>query len=429
MPIKQLILLAVLMFSLSACGQSTRPADPSQTPSAVEQTLTTKPIDNPGLTASITPNPDTTPLGGGAYWVASMYREENGQFTVFIVQPLSDVAPETIFLSESGEIPDNLHWSFDGQYLFFTAHTGEDRLIQAFYLYDRVNEKLQRFDFQQLTGRQGVVVRVDWSPDTQTSQLGFTLCADLFKECTLWLADLAQGTTVQLKDQGEDWIWDMDGKAMVFEKEMMKAPVRFNLQTMTEVELPMPSPTQLVPSGQTIQNKGMWRIFGFFPNLGGYLISRVNPDETWDFLLIPESGSQETLLFQTPQGWNGELIQPPVLSPDGRQIGFNFFSGQEESTLVIGSMEHLPLQVPATPDPQRGLVLLWSPDSSIYATMVDPLSGIDSSSLGFYEAQTGSMLQVYKPPAPFKFYVLPGSREFGNIQRYYFYGFDSVWVP
>ncbi len=185
----------------------------------------------------------------------------------------------------------------------------------------------------------------------------------------------------------------------------------------------MPSLKQFNPEG------GSFRLFGYFTNVGGYLFSRPNADETWDLFLISETGSQETLLFQTPRGWKDELIEPPMLAPDGRQIGVNFYNEAEEPTLVIGSLEQLPLQVPAAPDPQRGVVLLWLPDNSIYVTLV-ALQGVSGPcSLAFFEAQTGDLLQRYQPPAPFELTQWPGSSSFGGIQLHYFSAFDSVWIP
>jgi WD40 repeat protein len=422
MSTKFLSLLAILVFSLSACGQVPTPTAPGSIASAARQNPTTPPIDNSRSTASFIPNPISPPVGGGAYWVASGFREADGRFSVFIVKPLSEAEPETIFRAESGDIPYNLHWSPDGQYLFFTVNHGEERLTQSFYLYDQVNRQLQSFDFQQMTGKQGNAWKADWSPDAQSRQLAFSLCATGLKDCSLWLADLTHGTAVQLKDQNEEWIWDTEGKALLFE-ESMDAPVRFDLQTMTEEKLAMPSRTQLNPEG------GNWRLFGFFPNVGGYLVSRPNADETREIYLISPTGSQETLLFQTPQGWNNELIQPPLLSPDGRQIGLNFYSEAEEPTLIIGSLEQLPLQVPSAPEPQRGLVLQWSPDNSIYVTLVALQGVTEPCSLRFYDAQTGDLLQEYEPPAPFELSQWPGSSTFGGIQRHFYFGFDSVWIP
>lgn len=417
---KLLCLFTVVMISLSACSQAVSPMAPSQVISAEQQTLLTPPMDTPAPIASVTPVAAT--LGGGEYWAASINREADGRFSIFIVQPLAEATPETIFRTESGDTPYSLHWSPDGQYLFFTVYRGEGRKVQAFYLYDRVNRLLQSFDFQQMTGRQGVVDNPDWSPDVQSRQLGFSLCADMFKDCTLWLADFTQGTAVQLKDQGEDWIWDTVGESMLFEKQMLNAPVRFYLETLTEQELPGLSFSKLNPDG------GNWRLYGYFPNLNGYLISRPNTDDTWDFYLLSETGSQETFLFQAPQGWSSELIQPPLLSPDGKQVGFNFYSFEEEPTVVIGSLEQLPLQVPATPDPQRGLLLLWSPDNSIYVTLAAIEGVTNPASMAFYDAQSGSLLKTYQPPAPFEMALWPGSSSFGNLQRHYFYGFDSVWI-
>jgi hypothetical protein len=359
-------------------------------------------------------------MGEGEYWAASMYRDADGRFNVFIVQPLGKAAPEIIFQTDIGVVPHSLRWSPDGQYLFFTVYDRESELTQAIYLYDRTNRQLKSFDVQQMTGTQGRVWQADWSPQALSRQLAFTLCLpmDAF-ECTLWLADMAGGTAALLKAQREAWLWDPAGKSLIFEGNF-GAAISFDVQTLTEEELPF---------NRSQVSQGA-RVLGFFPNLDGRLIKLPN-DDTWSYFLISEDGTQETLLFQTPQDWGGELFQPPMLSPNGRQIGLNFYFPTDQPAFMAGSLDHLPLTAPTEPDPKRGLLLLWSPDERIQVTLVGEAQRSDGGgfSLGFYDAQTGDLLNSYQPPAPFDLFAWLGSSSFGDIQHYYFSTFDTVWIP
>ena len=220
------------------------------------------------------------------------------------------------------------------------------------------------------------------------------MCASTF-DCSLWLAEIFQGKASQLKDQRESWTWGLDGSSLIFKEGMLNEPIRFDLQNLTEEKMPSPTRSQI---GQTAES---FRVFGYFPNLDKFLISRNNDDGTSSFFLIFADGSEETFLFQVDSGRIGDLVTPPYLSPDGKQIAFNFTGISSEPLLVTGSLEQLPLQVPEEPDSERGLLLDWSPDSHLYITQIDQHSTGGSFSLGIFDAETGKLLSNYQPQPPF----------------------------
>ena len=403
-----LLILVSLLMSLSACSQAVPP-------SANNPVSTT--LVSPTAAPAATPSPTATPPGGGEYWIASTYRDTDGRFNAFITRPLVDAAPEIIFRTEAGYYLSSLVWSPDGQYLVFTDGNGD--LTRAFYVYDRLSRQLQTFDLNQMTGKPGMVSYVAWSPDVQSRQLAFNL-GDSPMEGSPWLANILQGEASPINFPNSTWLWEPGGQSLIFLA--WDAITRFDLSSMTGEELILP--TQIVELGGT----GRLQVAGFFPNLDGFLTSVTTMDGTRSYTLISEDGSQETVLFQTGQGWIGGLDSQPLLSPDGNQIGLNF-SGQGDNTgFVTSRLDQLPLVIPAVPELNSGVILLWSPDSSVYVTRIaDSESG--PFSLGFYDAQTGSLLRTYQPSSPF---LLQMSRHsiFGMMipTKWYEY-FASVWIP
>ena len=408
MRIPFLLIIVSFLMSLFACSQ----AVPPSANNPVSTTLVATPAA-PAATASPTP----TPPGGGEYWIASTYRDTDGRDNAFITRPLVDAAPEIIFRTEAGYYLSSLVWSPDGQYLVFTDGDNGG-LTRAFYVYDQVARQLQTFDLQQVTGKPGSVSYIAWSPDVQSRQLAFNLC-DSPMECSPWLANILQGEASPINFPNSTWLWEPGGKALIFLAR--DAITRFDLASSTGEELTPPTQSLLV-------GNGVLRVAGFFPNLNGFVTSVNAEDGTRSYTLISEDGSQETLLFQVDQGWIGQLDSLPLLSPDGKQIGFNF-SGQDDSTAFISSrLDQLPLEIPAAPALNDGVLLLWSLDNSVYVTRIaDSENG--PFSLGFYDAQTGSLLRTYQPSSPFELLMSRDSKYEGILPfRWYSY-FDSVWIP
>jgi dipeptidyl aminopeptidase/acylaminoacyl peptidase len=408
MRIPFLLIIVSLLMSLSACSQAVPPS--------ANNPVSTTLVDTTAALAA-TPSPIATPPGGGEYWIASTNRDTQEPYYVFITRPLVDAAPEIIFEAEAGYYPKSLYWSPDGQYLVFTDGDNGG-LTRAFYVYDRVSRQLQTFDLQQLTGKPGSVDNIAWSPDTQSRQLAFNLCDSLF-QCSPWLANILQGEASPINFPNSTWLWEPSGKSLIFSAQ--DAITRFDLSSMTGEELTLPTQSLLVENGRL-------RVAGFFPNLNGFLTSVTEMDGTRSYTLISGDGSQETLLFQADQGWVGQMESHPLLSPDGKQIGFNF-SGQDDSTSFISSrLDQLPLKIPAASDLNDGVMLLWSPDNSVYVTRI-ALSENGPFSLGFYDAQTGSLLRTYEPSSPFHLLMSRDSKFEGilPIRRYSY--FDSVWIP
>ncbi len=402
-----LLLLIGSLLGLSACS----PVSTAQVPATTEpaQIATTLP--------EATPSPTLPPPGGGEYWVASALRATDGSPSlVFITRPLIDAVPEIIFEADPGVFLRSLRWSPDGQYLLFTDY-GEN-FTHTFYLYDRISRQLQTFDLQAMIGTPGWIRQIAWSPDPQSGQLAFSLCASLMQECAHWLVNIFQGQATPLNIQDAPWFWEPGGKSMIFVG--WNEITRLELAGMTTEKLT--SPTQSVLFGEG----AMLRVAGFFPNLGGFLTTQVSMDGAQSYLLISEDASQESLLFQTEQGWAGELCTQPLLSPDGKQIGLNFSLPEYTNASVIGGMDQLPLEAPTTPN--GNLVLLWSPDSSVYVTRI-AVTETGPFSLGFYDAQTGSLLRTYQPPAPFDLDMVADSSSVGMLQLSSYSYFDSVWIP
>jgi hypothetical protein len=270
-----------------------------------------------------------------------------------------------------------------------------------------------------MSGADGWVWRAAWSPEPQSGKLAFTLCASHF-DCSLWIADIFQGKANQLKDQPEGWTWGLDGKSLIFEEGLMKEPIRFDLQNLAEEKMPSPTRSQM---GQTATS---FRGFGYFQNLDKFLISRNNDDGTSSYFLISPDGSQETLLFQVDSGRIGDLVTPPYLSPDDKQIAFNFTDSSSEPLLVTGSLEQLPLQVPDAPDSGRGLLLKWSPDNHLYITQIDQQANGKPFSLGIFDTETGNLLTNYQPQPPFSLYLYA---DYSSSGGFVYSGFDSIWIP
>ncbi len=418
MRISFFLLLVLTLFGLPACSQTPAASDTSQNlPPAVP---TSSPISQPTAVLP-TPAPDPTPipLGGGEYWAASTYREANGRDTAFIIRPLSGAAPEVIFRSEAGYFLHSFRWSPDGQYLVFTDRN--ESSTRSFYLYNRTNRQIQTIDLLQMTGAPGFVQRIAWSPDPQSGQLAFNLCNSSMMNCQTWLADIFQGKASQINIENEFWSWGPGGKYMIFESR--EETTRFDIQMMTGEKVAWPTQSQQFGSLAV-----RLLVFGFFPELGGFLTSQNNGDQTRSYILFSEDGSQERLLFQTNPEWRRDLILLPLLSPDGSRLALNFTDGTDETVIVTGSLDQLPFPIPAEPAPTDDLVLIWSPDSTVYVTRI-LLSPEGPFSLGFYDAQTGELVHTYQPPPPFDLRLWADSSwgRLGAFQTHSY--FDSIWIP
>jgi Tol biopolymer transport system component len=408
------ILLTVLMLALCACNSAATSTASQAEPASL-------PTPKSSNTEAISSKPTPTRMGGGSYWIASMNRETDGSFTVWITRPLEDAAPEIIYRSESGYVPRGLSWSPDGQYLAFTIYHGEDPLTQVFYLYDRASKEMRTFDLQQMTGKQGWVWQIDWSPDAASGQLAFSLQEGGMQNTTLWLADMRQGTASLVKDQNLYWSWEASGKAIILQ-ELWKEPIRVNLQTLAEEKLSMPTRTQL--SG----GANRFRFYGYILSLKEFLVSRTGEDGKQSFFLISSDGSQERLLFEGDMALFSELAQLPYLSPDGKQIALNFSTVSHEPILLTGSLDQLPLKAPAAADPKHGLLLLWSPDSRIYASRISQQSDNGPFSLGFFDAASGAQLYTYQAQPPFSLEMAADFSSAG-IDHSFYSSFDSIWMP